>query len=69
MSIDEDKAHFINIRSDPAKTAARYDEIIRLRLLLVMLKGIASRPSTRKKDIIDAIESESKKWGGPDDWA
>lgn len=67
-SYEEVLADFIDNRSDPTKTSARYDEIIALRTFLFELREKLSRSG--EPESVEArklITERAKTWGKDDD--
>lgn len=55
------------IRNDPKMTAIRYDEIIKLRMLLLDI--LEDLEEAGEDGMADRIKYHSKKWGNPGDCA
>jgi hypothetical protein len=70
MSIEEQKAALDDLRSDPRKTAERYDEIISLRMFLLDIHDVLKNEEEPKlRSLAKRIHDRSKRWGKKGDCA
>jgi len=69
MGTEETERALIDLRSDPKKTALRYDEIISLRMFLLDIQDELSRsedPAALK--VRKDISERAKQWGKREDF-
>ena len=68
MGTEEAQRALIDLRSDPRKTSARYDEIISLRMLLLDIQDKLSRSEDPAVlQIRKDIDKRAKQWGKRED--
>ena len=68
MGTEEAQRALIDLRSDPRKTSARYDEIISLRMLLLDIQDKLSRSEDPAVlQIRKDIDERAKQWGKRED--
>lgn len=63
-SIEEKLAEYVDERSDPKLTAQRYDEIVKLRMMLLDIRSLLTGNNHPKAERIrDMIQKEARTWG------
>lgn len=66
--LDEAQAELIDLRSDPKRSAARYDEIIKLReFLLVIREDLRRSEDPYARYVRREILRVARTWGKPGD--